>query len=414
MSGRRTIRKIDTKGLLAKVRGEKKEPKAEGPAKTDEQIQETSMEKARRKLSAMSSKPSEEVSDEETTIGRDEDEKGTMHGDSVETVQRDSESLLDKPDAAELRQVSESLIEDEERLSEVERREEAPTKHDMPPPPPGHEVPEAEEPMSERDIIPDGEKEPEDEMTQLHDGMQELPIDDTKVIRMEDGKYIVDDEEAGEATQVWLGSLDEGEVSEAGFGGKPVTNKDLLRILKGVDGIIEEFKGEIAWLAGELHKISMETYANASDLDEVVPKVDGLEKDLEGVESVIDDENLKGVVRQIVQEDGEMTIYDLLKTGAPELLDAAVARVMGREEKPEILEASIAVLSALKLEPLEGLEGEKYINALEECEEKYGEEGLKSILEGYVDLDLEKKMDKATAEVVRGRAKFILENMGDE
>jgi len=413
---------VDVSALLKQVRKSNgRPPEVEGPAGsgTEEQIQKRAMESARRKLTSLRSKTDEG----EATIPRREEDNATKDGDSVETVQRDSGSLLDQVDAADARPVSESLIEDEERLSEVERRGEAPTEHDLPPPPEGHTEPKAEEPYEETDIY----DEEEAEQTQLHDKMQKLPIDDTKAIRIENGKYIVDDKEAGEATQVWLGSLEEEEMTQAGFGEKQVTNRDLLGILKGVDRIIEGLRGEIAELNEELHSVGMEARSNSSDLDEVVPKVDGLEKDLGRVESIVDDENMSAVVRAVVNEDEEtirLNLYETLK-GAPELLESAlmklgVGKKAGQEEMPEEKQEETAAVHGIRVETLEALQinasegvyGETYIDKIAELAEKYGEDAVEKALK-----DIEKAIDPKTKEgrrmFILERAKFILENLED-
>lgn len=332
----------------------------------------------------------EDVSDDEVTEFPEDE---VVDEDEEETEQANYEEETRAPDE-EGAEVRESQIEEEKRLSEVDTTDEA-----MPPPPPRHEKPEAGEPVEEAVII----DEEEGAQTRIHDEMQELPFDGEVAIRFVDGKVeVVEDE--GEATQMWLGELEKGEATEEGFKEKPVTNKDMLKLLKGVDKVVEglkreiemlegekdELEGKVEILEGEVDVVGKDVYGNMSDVDELEGKVHELDKDLDKVEEVIDDENLKALVRVHVAEELE---------GKEE---KRPAESKGKERTPG--EAALTVLDAVRVAPEEGVDGEKYIDALEKCEEEYGEEELKKVLRRLLDIPMEPE----TAKVVNERVEYVL------
>lgn len=308
--------------------------------------------------------------------GADEDEITSVHEKEVEEETKEAgyEDETRTP-GEELRPVSESQIEDEEELTE------------------------------EAEIMEEDDK--EDAKTEIHEEMQELPYDGEVVLKFVDGKVVLAEEEEGEATQIYMEGLEEGEATKEGFREKSVTNKDLLNLLKGVDKIIGSLKREVEMLEGEKDVLEEKTKAMEEVLDQDVSTLQGktanTDKAVQAIEEVVDDDNLKALVKMHVGEElGEM---EDKKT--PEVSEQLV---------DGILELKNEVLGALVLAPEEGAENEKYLDALEKCEDKYGEEKVLSVIKSIPELDetLEEHMGKAAAEIVRERAEFILENMGDE
>ncbi len=328
------------------------------------------------KISDEERKPELVVGDEDVS----DDELTAVPGEDVVEEEEETEEARYEDETRageEARPVSESQIEAEKRLSEVDRAEEA-------------------ENTEEAEIMDE---------TEIHEEMQELPFDGEVVLKFVDGEVVLVEEDEGEATQMWVGELEKGEATEEGFGEMPVKNKDLLKLLKGVDAIIESFKKEIEMLEGEKDELevklemlgedtdetSKDVYTIMSDVDELEGKLKIVDKDLGEVEEVIDDENLKALVRVHVAEE-----------------------LGGKEgSKPKAGPEFLAVLDALKLDLNGGLESGEYLEAVDKCDDKYGEEVLVEKLNriknaNIAGLCMTCGFDDVTAKIVYERADYVL------